>query len=276
MGDDLAVNAEKASGFSPSRELPVLWEITKKSFLNKFIIVPLMMLLNAYLPSLIIPILIMGGVYLSLEAVEKIDEYLNPEQHQENNKENNISEKDKIKSAVFTDFILSIEIVLIALSSVLNQPLEMQIFVVSIVSLLATVGVYGIVAIIVRMDDFGFWLIKKSITKEIRTEAKYKLEAGEIFTNKKKEIYHINPYILSFGNLFISLMTTVIKSLGYIGTIAMLLVAGGIFIHNIEILHHYFYGYPWFISLPLEITIAIIIGYIAFFTEKIIKYSLKR
>eukprot|EP01093_Parvamoeba_rugata_P019446 TRINITY_DN875_c0_g1_i1.p2 TRINITY_DN875_c0_g1~~TRINITY_DN875_c0_g1_i1.p2 ORF type:complete len:224 (+),score=48.87 TRINITY_DN875_c0_g1_i1:888-1559(+) len=170
LGDDLAVNAEKASGFVSSREIPVLWAITKGSFLNKLIILPLAFLLSAFLPWSVIVILVLGGLYLSYEGAEKIYEFFVPhpkevtKEFKGNFTEQELLdlEKTKIKSAIVTDFILSVEIVIIALGSVVGEPITTQIIVVSIVALIATVGVYGIVALIVRMDDFGLQLINKS------------------------------------------------------------------------------------------------------------------
>ncbi len=168
LGDDLAVNAEKATGFMSSREIPVLWAITKGSLLNKVIIIPIALALNVFLPAAIKIILILGGFYLAYEGVEKIIHFFfhrsktGEEVIKEADENPENSEKAKIKSAVTTDFILSIEIVIIALGTVLTQPLSIQIITVCVVSLLATVGVYGIVALIVRMDDAGFKLIRKS------------------------------------------------------------------------------------------------------------------
>lgn len=171
LGDDLAVNAEKATGFLASRELPVLWAIIKGSLLNKLIIVPIALLLNHYLPVAIIVILVLGGFYLAYEGMEKIIEFFfhrakeGHEVVEEEQKAGDDAEKAKIRSAVMTDFILSIEIVIIALSSVLDETMGVQIATVSVVAILATVGVYGIVALIVRMDDAGFNLIKRSNNK---------------------------------------------------------------------------------------------------------------
>lgn len=224
LGDDLAVNAEKATGFLATRELPVLWAITKGSFVNKLIIVPLALLLTAFLPLAIKVVLILGGVYLAYEGAEKIVEFLfhRPKkghqvvaQAEDNNKE---SEKVKIKSAITTDFILSVEIVIIALGTVLEKSLPIQILTISVVSLLATVGVYGLVALIVRMDDIGFKLIKRSPEQGVLSK---------------------------LGHALVKLLPVIIKVLEFIGTIALLLVSGGIFIHNVEYLH---YGFP---QLPL-------------------------
>lgn len=170
LGDDLAVNAEKASGFVSSREIPVLWAITKGSFINKLIILPLSFLLSAFLPIAVTIILILGAIYLAYEGAEKIYEYAFPHEHPKAHLESKeyteeeilTFEKEKIKSAIFTDFILSVEIVIIALGTVLGEDITTQIMVVSFVAIVATIGVYGIVALIVRMDDLGYRLIKAS------------------------------------------------------------------------------------------------------------------
>lgn len=170
LGDDLAVNAEKASGFVSSREIPVLWAITKGSFINKLIILPLAFLLSAFLPIAVTIILILGAIYLAYEGAEKIYEYAFPHEHPKAHLESKeyteeeilTFEKEKIKSAIFTDFILSVEIVIIALGTVLGEDITTQILVVSFVAIVATIGVYGIVALIVRMDDLGYRLIKAS------------------------------------------------------------------------------------------------------------------
>ncbi|MGV8813776.1 MAG: DUF808 domain-containing protein [Gelidibacter sp.] len=242
LGDDLAVNAEKASGFVASRELPVLWAITKGSFVNKLIILPVAFLLSAFLPVAVTVVLILGGIYLAYEGAEKVYEYLVPHHHKtENVSKENLSEgeileleKSKIKSAVVTDFILSVEIVIIALGSVMGIPLLNQILVVTIVALIATVGVYGIVALIVRMDDFGYSLIN--------------------FNDKDKSISDF------FGHLLVNALPWVIKSLGVIGTIALLLVAGGIFIHNLDFLHHFLETWP---SLIREFIVGVAFGFVA-------------
>ena len=170
LGDDLAVNAEKASGFASTRELPVLWAITKGSFLNKLIILPVAFLLSAFWPTGVIIILVLGGLYLAYEGAEKIYEFFFPHAHsKESLAEEGMTEaeilaieKTRVKAAILTDFILSVEIVIIALGTVVGEPLVKQIIVVSFIAILATVGVYGIVALIVRMDEVGYKLIKSS------------------------------------------------------------------------------------------------------------------
>ena len=254
LGDDLAVNAEKATGFLSSRELPVLWAITKGSLLNKLIILPIAFLLSSLLPWAITLILILGGVYLAFEGVEKVIEFCFPHKHlKEEKKDVSISENDtllaekkKIKSAIFTDFILSIEIIIIALGTVLEKPIVSQIMVVSIVSILATIGVYGIVALIVRMDDLGLKLINKS-------------------ENNKGIIY-------STGKALIQGLPLVIKGLSVIGTIALILVAGGIFTHNIEPLHHLFESLP---PIVKDAIFGLGIGLIVFVVVTLIKRILK-
>ena len=153
LGDDLAVNAEKATGFHASRELPVIWAITKGALLNKIIILPLAFLLSAYAPWLIVPILLLGGAYLSYEGTEKVVEWITrshknkPAARKSSDKKETLhSESAKIKAAIRTDFILSIEIIVITLDTVMSQSISMQIMVVSLIALLAVIAVYGVVA----------------------------------------------------------------------------------------------------------------------------------
>ncbi|PWS29331.1 DUF808 domain-containing protein [Pedobacter yonginense] len=239
LGDDLAVNAEKATGFLSSRELPVLWAITKGSFINKLIIVPVALLLSSFFPAAITVILLLGGCYLAYEGVEKVVEYFFPsatvaEVKEEKQPENEASlEQSKVKSAITTDFILSVEIVIIALGSVSGQDLLLQILTVSIVALVATVGVYGIVALIVRMDDGGHALIKKSNGKGI---------------------------VNSVGTLLVKALPLVIRMLSFFGTVALILVAGGIFVHNLNFLHELMPNIP---SMIYEFLIGLLVGLVA-------------
>jgi predicted DNA repair protein MutK len=238
LGDDLAVNAEKATGFLSSRELPVLWAITKGSLLNKLIIVPVALLLNVFFPVAIKVILVLGGFYLAYEGVEKVIEYFfhhsKPPHEVITASEQNQSdvEKTKVKSAVTTDFILSIEIVIIALGTVLEESLPIQIITVSAVAILATIGVYGIVALIVRMDDAGYKLIKRSNNK---------------------------GFFSALGSFLVKSLPVIIKILAVTGTVALILVSGGIFTHNIAYLHHLF---PGLSSVIKEFVIGLIAGLI--------------
>lgn len=248
LADDLAVNAEKASGFVSSRELPVLWKITKGSLLNKLIILPVAFLLSAYLPVAIVPILLVGGVYLAYEGAEKIYEYL----FHRGRAKRKVAvtemteaealgyEKKKIKSAIVVDFILSVEIVIIALGTVVDEPINIQIVVVSVVALLATIGVYGLVALLVRMDDAGYKLIAAS--------------------NDKAGISK------SIGTALVKTLPVLIRALGVIGTLAMILVAGGIFVHNIHFIHDLVYALPTILG---EFIVGLLIGLVSLLVFKL-------
>ena len=254
LGDDLAVNAEKASGFVSSRELPVLWAITKGSFFNKLIILPFAFLLSTFLPSLITIILILGGFYLAFEGVEKIFEYIIRHKTTVSKMSSKLTseteilslEKKKIKSAILTDFILSVEIIIIALGTVMDQSLTIQIAVVSIISIIATVGVYGLVALIVRMDDFGLKLIQMS-------------------NGKKNSVQFI-------GVTLVNALPLVIKSLSVVGTLALLLVSGGIFVHNIEAFHHLLESFP---ELLRDFIVGLVAGIVALLVVKLVNRILK-
>lgn len=258
LGDDLAVGAEKASSFRASREIPVIWAITKGSFINKLIILPFAFLLSAFIPQLIVPILLIGGVYLSYEGVEKIIHTLFNKNHKhidfneiETDEELLKVEKSKIKSAIITDFILSLEIIMIALGTVTDFSIIIQIAVVTMVAIVATIGVYGIVALMVRIDDAGFRLIN-------------------ISTNKKgtlKSIYY------KTGQGLVWVLPKLIKLIGVIGTIAMLLVGGGMFVHNIPSVHDFFHAFP---SLIPDLIMGLIVGLIAFLILLLIKKIIKR
>ncbi len=243
LADDLAVNAEKASGFVSARELPILWRITKGSLLNKAIILPVTFLLSAFLPVAIIPILIVGGIYLAYEGAGKIFEYLflrKQAKKQTRNKEMSEDEmaeheNKKIKSAIIIDFILSVEIIFIALGTVMEESIGMQIAVVTVVALLATIVVYGVVALLVRMDDLGYKMMSLSDDK--------------------------TSFSKSMGSLLVKTLPYIIRSLGVIGTLAMVLVAGGIFVHNIEYLYDLLKSIP---KLLGEFLAGMVIGLICY------------
>lgn len=253
LGDDLAVNADKASGFVSSREIPVLWQITKGSFLNKLVILPLAFILSAFIPVAITVILVLGAIYLAFEGAEKVYEYFVPHKHPKTNVETkqNLSkeeiiqlEKDKIKSAIVTDFILSVEIVIIALGTVveMDQPLLNQIIAVSVVAVIATIGVYGIVALIVRMDDLGLRFIKVS--------------NGE------------NNFSHKFGNFLVNALPKIIKLLAFVGTIALFLVAGGIFNHKIHFIHDLVRPLP---STLADFISGLVVGFLILGIYKLVK-----
>lgn len=242
LGDDLAVNAEKATGFVSSRELPVLWAISKGALLNKLIIIPIVFLLKVYVPIAITIVLLIGGFYLAYEGVEKIIEYFFHKAHTPNHTDTDedlspqAAEKSKIKAAISTDFILSLEIVIIALGSVIEEDLVTQIITVTIVAFLATVGIYGIVALIVRMDDAGLKLINRSDSDE--------------------------SFMASLGRFLVKALPVVIRILTVVGTIALLMVSGGIFAHD-KYLHHYIPELPAIPALLKEIALGIIAGLLA-------------
>ena len=249
LGDDLAVNAEKASGYSPSREIPVLLKITKASFIDKLIILPFAFGLSAFYPPAIKFILLLGGLYLAFEGAEKVyefffkknskqpkrSEYLKKKLSQDELK---LWENKRVESAVKVDFILSLEIIVLALSTVTEESILVQILVVSGIAILATIGVYGLVALIVRLDDFGIKLIQQ---------------------------YPKNHFFLKLGNGMIKSLPYIIRLLSVVGTLAMLLVAGGIYVHHIDYLHHIFNSWP---SILGEFVVGLSLGTLVLIIEK--------
>ncbi|MFB9136549.1 DUF808 domain-containing protein [Vibrio olivae] len=223
LGDDLALNAQQVTGVAAEREIPVVWGVAKGSFRNKFILVPAALLISAFIPWLIMPMLVLGGCFLCFEGAEKVLEKLfhhdkKPDSEQAPHAKvlGKMSveefEKKKIKGAVRTDFILSAEIIVIALGTVQESSTLTQIIVVSLIALVMTAGVYGIVAAIVKLDDLGFYL-------ERRSEGKGVLSV-------------IGKGLVTFAPKFMRLLTIV-------GTLAMFLVGGGIIVHNIPMIHHW-------------------------------------
>ncbi|GAB2188803.1 DUF808 domain-containing protein [Sessilibacter sp. MAH2] len=223
LGDDLALNAEQVTGVRADRELPVVWAVALGSLKNKCILVPAALLISAFIPWLIIPLLMLGGAFLCFEGFEKlVHKFTKDDEHKKEVltalHDPNISleefEKDKIKGAIRTDFILSAEIVVITLGTVQESSLAIQIGVVAGIALVMTIGVYGVVAGIVKLDDLGLFLIKKA--DQTSSEFSFKRSVG-------KAILAICPYIL--------------KTLTIVGTAAMFLVGGGILLHGLPISH---------------------------------------
>lgn len=203
VGDDLAVNAEQVTGSTADRELPIVLKVATGSLINKAILVPLALLISAVAPWLIAPMLIIGGAYLSFEGVEKVLDFFQHKNHQHtDNQTATFNEKERIKGAIRTDFVLSTEIIVIALGVISGSLLE-KTMALTIIAILMTVGVYGVVACIVKIDDVGLWLIKKP-TAPLRL----------------------------IGKSLVSIMPYLMKSLTVIGTIAMLMVGGSILLHN--------------------------------------------
>lgn len=218
LGDDLALNAQQVTGVRAERELPVVWAVAKGSFVNKLILVPAALLISAFIPWAVTPLLMIGGAYLCFEGFEKLAHKFLHGNEDKNAAHAALSEaaanpavdlvafeKDKIKGAIRTDFILSAEIIAITLGTVADAPLTQQIIVLSGIALVMTIGVYGLVAGIVKLDDLGLWLT------ETRQGLGRKIGQG---------ILHSAPWLM--------------KTLSVVGTAAMFLVGGGILVHGVE------------------------------------------
>lgn len=227
LGDDLALNAQQVSGIRADRELAVVWAVAKGSFINKVILVPAAIALSAFLPQLITPLLILGGLFLCYEGVEKVWHLLAHKAEQEHQKQVlhdalldpnadlALVEKDKIKGAIRTDFILSAEIIVIALGTAAEATIAKQAMVLSLISLVMTVGVYGLVAFIVKLDDMGLHLQKTA-------------SEGAL-----------GQFKFQFGSGLLAFCPWLMKSLSVVGTAAMFLVGGGILTHGTPFLHHW-------------------------------------
>jgi len=219
LGDDLALNAQQVSGVNADRELPVVWAVAKGSFLNKLILVPLALLISTFMPFAITPLLILGGLFLCFEGAEKLVEvftHSNSELYESTPKITDLKEYEnqKIKGAIRTDFILSAEIIVISLGTVAQENFLSQLSVLSIIAIVMTVGVYGLVAGIVKIDDLGLYLVKDSAQTVV---AKIKRGIG-------RGLLVFAPYLM--------------KMLSVVGTVAMFAVGGGIISHGISFLHH--------------------------------------
>ena len=220
LGDDLALNAQQVSGVASEREIPVVWAVAKGSFKNKLILVPSALLISAIIPWLIMPLLLIGGLFLCFEGAEKVLEKVFPHSHPHEEKEELVNtgesieeyEKRKVSGAIRTDFILSAEIIVIALGTVTGASLVTQILVVSLIAVIMTVGVYGLVAGIVKLDDLGLYLESRS--------------------NGKGCVAKVGGALVAFAPKLMKLLTIV-------GTAAMFLVGGGIVVHNVPAIHHF-------------------------------------
>lgn len=223
MGDDLALNAQQVSGVRTDRELPVVWAVAKGSFVNKLILVPAALLISVVAPWLITPLLMIGGLFLCYEGVEKV---LHSLHHKKAKTEEEASqeltaietdmatfEKDKVKGAIRTDFILSAEIVVISLGTVAAATFSTKVMVLSVIAILMTVGVYGFVAMIVKIDDLGLYLAQQA-----------------------------SSFKQTIGRGLLAFAPKLMKTLTIVGTIAMFLVGGGIISHGVPLLHHFTEG----------------------------------
>lgn len=231
LGDDLALNAEQVSGVQAERELPVVWAVAKGSFLNKLILVPAALLISAIAPWLITPLLMIGGAYLCFEGFEKIFHNLMHHEAVEAVDDEELLvvarnpdvdmvafEQDKIKGAIRTDFVLSAEIIVIALGTVKDAPLVVQATVVASIAIIMTIGVYGVVAGIVKLDDLGYHLLKNRAASSL-TRLRQALGRGLLW---------FAPWLM--------------KALTVVGTAAMFLVGGGILLHGIPHSHDFLHG----------------------------------
>ena len=227
LGDDLALNAQQVTGVDASREIPVVWAVAKGSFINKLILVPAALAISYFIPWLITPLLMIGGAYLCFEGFEKIAHKLLHSKHEDKAHENELAqavadpkvdlvalEKDKIKGAIRTDFILSAEIIVIALGTVATATFSKQVAVVSLIALVMTVGVYGLVAGIVKLDDLGLYMMMR----------------------KGKSIF--KQLVRKVGTWLLNLTPYLMRTLSILGTAAMFLVGGSIIGHGIPALHH--------------------------------------
>lgn len=228
LGDDLALNAEQVSGVRASRELPVVWAVAMGSFKNKLILVPLALALSAFAPSLIMPLLMLGGAYLCFEGFEKVaHKYLHTAAQEQVEHDDLVQalaheevdmlvfEKDKIKGAIRTDFVLSGEIIIITLGTVAGAAFSRQVVVLSAIAVIMTVGVYGLVGLIVKLDDIGLYLKTKNGSAALRG------------------LRH------SVGDALLAFAPKLMRALTVIGTVAMFMVGGGILTHGIPLLHHF-------------------------------------
>ncbi|MDD2742844.1 MAG: DUF808 domain-containing protein [Rhodocyclaceae bacterium] len=222
LGDDLALNAQQVSGVRAERELPVVWAVALGSLKNKLILVPAALAISAFIPEAVTPLLMLGGLYLCLEGVEKLaHKWLHSADEDARHHAEELAavadesvdlatfEADKIKGAIRTDFVLSAEIIVIALGTVADKPFSSQLAVLSGIGLIMTVGVYGIVAGIVKMDDLGLYLLQKA-----------------------------NALAKFIGKGLLLAAPKLMKALTVIGTAAMFMVGGGILTHGVPIVHH--------------------------------------
>jgi len=240
LGDDLALNAQQVTGVKADRELPVVWAVAKGSLLNKAILVPAALAIAAFAPWAITPLLMVGGAFLCFEGFEKLaHKFLHGSDEDHAHRDERAKaladpqvdmaafERDKVKGAIRTDFILSAEIIVIALGTVAGQPLQSQLAVLVAVSIAMTLGVYGLVAGIVKMDDAGLWLSRRA-----------------------------GAFTQAIGRFLLAAAPRLMKTLSVVGTAAMFLVGGGILVHGITPLHHAITqlaeGKAWLLSVLLE------------------------
>lgn len=262
LGDDLALNAQQVTGVKADRELPVVWAVAKGSLLNKVILVPAALLISAIAPWMITPLLMLGGLFLCFEGAEKLlHTYLQSKEDKQlhhaqlsqalaNDEINMLEfEKDKIKGAIRTDFILSAEIIVITLGTAAAASFAQQLAVLVSISLIMTVGVYGLVGAIVKIDDAGLYLIKQG-----------------------------NQGLKTLGQGLLAFAPMLMKTLSVLGTAAMFLVGGGILLHGIPDLGHavenWFIGMGWLTDLLSNLTgglVGLVAGFVVAIAWQLIR-----
>jgi len=265
LGDDLALNAKQVSGVDPTRELPVVWAVAKGSAVNKAILVPVALLLSTFLPWTVIPLMMIGGAYLCFEGIEKIaHKWLHKEEVEAHHREITEAlvdpsvdlvqfERDKIKGAIRTDFILSAEIIVITLGTIAQASFTERLTVLVGISLIMTVGVYGFVAGIVKLDDAGLNLSRRS-----------------------------SSAVQAVGRALLWFAPWLMKTLSVVGTAAMFLVGGGIVTHNVPALHHYIEGLAapgvgcTVVALLADLVVGLAIGIVVLVIVETIKRLWKR
>lgn len=261
LGDDLALNAEQVSGVRAERELPVVWAVAKGSLLNKAILVPAALLISAIMPALITPLLMIGGAYLCFEGAEKLlHKFFHHAHDEEDEHQQKLAllaeeqsdlvafEQEKIKGAIRTDFVLSAEIIVIALGTLQQVALPGRIAALIAVAIVMTIGVYGLVALIVKLDDMGLWLLRRPGTSLLT------------------RLQHLK------GRFLLWLAPALMKLLTILGTVAMFLVGGGILLHGLPFAHHlleqpqhWSAGYPLasLLATTMELALTALVGILA-------------
>lgn len=273
LGDDLALNAQQVTGVRAERELPVVWAVAMGSLLNKVILVPMALLISAFAPWAVVPLLMLGGAFLCFEGFEKIahrwlhtsdEEQQKHADHIKANANEDVDlvefEKEKIKGAIRTDFILSAEIIVISLGTVASAAFGHQVAVLVGISLLMTVGVYGLVAGIVKLDDLGMWMARSRAASS-----------------------------QAIGNLIVSTAPWLMKTLSVVGTAAMFLVGGSIIAHGVPWLTHFIHPvevaavsppfvklWQWLMTAAADALLGVVVGGMVLATVSIVKLILTR
>jgi uncharacterized protein len=260
IGDDLALNAQQVTGLNPERELPVVWAVAKGSFINKLILVPAALAISTFAPWAVTALLMIGGAFLCYEGVEKLAHKFLHSRHEDERHHQELVravadpavdivqvEKHKIRGAVRTDFILSAEIIVITLGTVAQSDFLQQVLVLSAIAIGMTVGVYGAVALIVKLDDAGLYLSQRA-----------------------------SGFPQAIGRGILLVAPWLMKALSVIGTAAMFLVGGGILMHNIPVLHHLVEHAGLLVSTLADLVAGVVAGALVLGSVMLAKRLLRR